>query len=85
MSDTVVKNFKTKGYIQSLNVGKMQSDKMDEITVLEQVDRNRYIVDYKGVKCYALFNWFNCSYYVDDVYGVVGENKRKTAKSLKQF
>lgn len=75
MNDTVVKNFKTRGYIQSLNTGKLQSDKMDEITVLEQVDRNKYIVDYKGVKCYALFNWFTYSYYVDDVYGKVEETK----------
>ncbi len=75
MSEIVVTNFKTKGYINSLNVGKMRPEVMDEITVLEQVGRNKYIVDYKGVKCYALFNWFTCSYYVDDVYGIVGENK----------
>ena len=29
---------------------------------------NDYIVDYKGVKCHALFNWFNCTYYADDIY-----------------
>lgn len=73
MNDTVVKNFKTRGYIQSLNNGKMQSDTTDEITVLEQVGRNDYIVDYKGVKCHAIFNWFTYAYYVDDVYGKVGE------------
>ena len=43
--------------------------KMDEITVLEKVGENDYIVDYKGVKCHALFNWFNGTYYADDVYG----------------
>ena len=28
---------------------------VDEITVLEQVGDNDYIVDYKGVKCHAIF------------------------------
>lgn len=39
-----------------------------EITILEKVGDNDYIVDYKGVKCHALFNWFVCEYYADDVY-----------------
>lgn len=71
MQDTVIKNFKTKGYINSLNVGKMRPEVMDEITVLEQVGRNDYIVDYKGVKCHAIFNWFVCAYFVDDIYTVI--------------
>ncbi|MCM1220787.1 MAG: hypothetical protein NC548_40480 [Lachnospiraceae bacterium] len=41
---------------------------MDEITVLEKVGDNDYIVDYKGVKCHALFNWFVCAYFADDLY-----------------
>ena len=45
---------------------------MDEITVLEKVGENDYIVDYKGVKCHALFNWFNGTYYANDVYGRIG-------------
>ena len=40
--------FKTQAHIHSLN------GKMDEITVLEKVGENDYIVDYKGVKCHAL-------------------------------
>lgn len=75
MQDTVVKNFKTQAYINSLNVGKMRPEVMDEITVLEQVGRNDYIVDYKGVKCHAIFNWFVCAYFADDIYGIVGETK----------
>ena len=55
--------FKTQAHIHSLD------GKMDEITILEQVGDNDYIVDYKGVKCHALFNCFNCTYYVDDIYG----------------
>ncbi len=75
MSEIVVTNFKTKGYLNSLNAGKPRPEVTDEITVLEQVGRNDYIVDYKGVKCHAIFNWFVCAYFVDDVYGIVGENK----------
>lgn len=60
--------YKVQAHIHSLN------GKMDEITVLEKVGDNDYIVDYKGVKCHALFNWFVCEYYADDVYTIVKEN-----------
>ncbi len=60
--------FKTQAHIHSLD------GKMDEITILEQVGDNDYIVDYKGVKCHALFNWFNGTYYADDIYTIVKEN-----------
>ena len=48
-----MKPFQTLAHIHSLDGA------MDEITVLEEVGNNDYIVDYKGVKCHALFNWFN--------------------------
>jgi len=54
--------FETIGRIHSLN------GQEDEITVLGQCGENDYIVDYKGVKCHALFNWFVNRYYVDDLY-----------------
>ena len=57
--------YKTTAHIHSLK------GEMDEITVLKKVGENDYIVDYKGVKCHALFNWFNGTYYADDVYGIV--------------
>ena len=63
--------YKTQAYISSLNQGKIQPTEMDEITVLEKVGNNDYIVDYKGVKCHALFNWFVCAYFADDLYRVV--------------
>lgn len=65
--------FQTQAYIQSLNVGKMQPEVMDDITVLEKVGDNDYIVDYKGVRCHALFNWFVGEYFADDVYRRVTE------------
>ena len=68
-----MENYKIDAYIQSLNLGKMRPEVMDEITILEQVGNNDYIVDYKGVKCHALFNPFVCEYFADDVYRVVKE------------
>ena len=58
--------FKTQAHIHSLNGA------MDGITVLDMKEDGRqtiYIVDYRGVKCSAIFNPFNCTYYADDVYG----------------
>lgn len=54
--------YKVKAHINSLNGATA------EITVLDKVGDNDYLVDYKGVKCHAIFNWFVCKYYVDDVY-----------------
>lgn len=60
-----MKTYKTMAHIHSLN------GKMEEITVLEKVGDNDYIVDYNGVKCHAIFNWFNGAYYADDIYGII--------------
>ena len=57
--------YKAMAHINSLN------GEMAEITVLDKVGDNDYIVDYKGVKCHALFNWFVCEYYADDIYARV--------------
>lgn len=54
--------YTTMAHINSLKGG------MDEITVLEELGNNDYIVEYKGVKCHALFNWFVCEFYADDIY-----------------
>ena len=62
-----MKEYKAMAHIHSLN------GEMAEITVLEEVGNNDYIVDYKGVKCHALFNWFVCQFYADDVYRRVEE------------
>ena len=50
-----MKPYKSQAHIHSLN------GEMDEITIIDKVGDNDYIVDYKGVKCHALFNWFNCT------------------------
>ena len=35
--------------------------------------KNQYIVEYRGVKCTAIYNPFMCCYYADDIYGVVDD------------
>ena len=61
-----MKEYKAMAHINSLN------GERAEVTVLEKVGDNDYVVNYKGVKCLALFNWFVCEYYAD-VYGIVEE------------
>ena len=56
------------GHIHSLD------GETKEITVLEQIDNVNYIVEYNGVKCSAIFNWYSCSFYVDDKYGIIKED-----------
>ena len=74
--------YKTMAHIHSLK------GEMDEITVLDKVGENDYIVDYKGVKCHALFNWFVCQFYADDIYRtglaatpakITGRSRRSTS------
>ena len=65
----IVKPFKADAHINSLN------GKIDEITVLKVIGDNLYLVDYKGVKCTAIFNWYVCVYYAEDLYGKVNEQK----------
>ena len=67
-----MKPFKTQAHIHSLD------GQMDEITVLEELGNNSYLVDYRGVKCSAIFNPFNCTYYADDIYGRLGKSSSIT-------
>lgn len=63
---TYEKPYKEQAHIHSLN------GDMGEITVLgEDMKGNQkiYIVEYNGVKCTAIFNYFTFSYYADDKYG----------------
>lgn len=68
-----MKPYKTMAHIHTLDGA------MDEITVLAEHVMfghrvpNSYIVDYKGVKCTAIMNWYVCEYYADDKFGVVEE------------
>ena len=62
-----MKPFQAPAHIHSLG------GKLEEVTILEQVGDNDYIVDYKGVKCHAIFTGFNGNFYADDKYGLVKE------------
>ena len=64
-------SFKTQAHIQSLGGA------MDEITILDSRQdgaQTVYIVDYKGVKCTAIYNPFSNAYYADDKYGIIKED-----------
>ena len=46
-------------------------------TIVEKVGDNKYIADYNGVKCSAIFNPFVGEFYVDDKYGVIQDRTQK--------
>ena len=60
---------KCKCHIHSLD------GELAEATILERIGDNKYLADYNGVKCTAIFNPFVCRYYVDDKYGVIKEQQ----------
>lgn len=66
-----MKPYETLAHIHSLN------GEMDTVTILDKNSdgtQTVYIVDYKGVKCTAIFNPFVCEFYADDKYGIIKEN-----------
>ncbi len=52
-------------HIHSLNGG------LAEATIIEKTGDNKYVAEYNGVKCSAIFNPFVGRYYVDDKFGVI--------------
>ena len=44
-----------------------------EATIVEKVGDNKYIAEYNGVRCTAIFNPFAGRFYVDGKYGVIKE------------
>jgi len=56
-------------HIHSLDGG------MAEAAILKQIGDNKYLADYNGVKCTAIFNPFVGRYYVDDKYGIIPDKK----------
>jgi len=44
-------------------------------TIERQTGVNKYVADYNGIKCSAIFNPFVGRYFVDDKYGVIHEKK----------
>lgn len=46
----------------------------DEVTIIDKQEGNNYIVDYKGKRCTAIFNGITNCFYVDDKFGIIGNN-----------
>ena len=49
-----------------------------EATIVEKVGDNKYIAEYNGVRCTAIFNPFAGRFYVDDKYGVIKDRTPHT-------
>ena len=55
-------NLKVVALINSLN-------QTAEVTIIEMIGNNKYLADYNGTLCAAMFNPFMGMYYVDDIHG----------------
>ena len=62
---------KVEAYIHSLKDRGNDRNVLDEAKIIKQIGNNLYLAEYNGVKCTAIFNYFDGNYYVDDVYGVI--------------
>jgi hypothetical protein len=61
-------------YIHSLKDGE-GNHQLAEATIIKKTGDNRYTADYNGILCTAIFNPFVGRYYVDDIYGVLPDEK----------
>lgn len=60
-------------YIHSLKDKANDRNVLGEAEIIESIGNNLYLAEYRGVRCTAIFNYFDGHYYVDDVYGFVAE------------
>ena len=67
-------DMKVKAYIHSLKDQEHDRHVLGEAEIIACIGDNLYIAEYNGVRCTAIFNFFTGAYYVDDVYGIQGEN-----------
>ena len=47
------------------------------VEIVEHTDNNHCLARYDGKLCTAIFNPFSGYYYVDDIYGVIEEEKKE--------
>ncbi len=66
---------KVYAYIHSLKDKKHDRNVLGEADILERIGDNLYLADYNGVRCTAIFNYFDGHYYVDDIYGIQPADK----------
>ncbi len=61
--------FQAKAMVHSLKA-------QDEVTILHENGSNDVVVEYKGVRCTAIFNPFAGMFYVDDIYGILPDQHK---------
>lgn len=66
---------KVEAYIHSLKDRVHDRNVLGEVEIIRQIGDNLYLTEYNGVRCTAIFNPFVGRYYVDDVYGVLKEDR----------
>ena len=60
-------------YIHSLKDKANDRNVLGKVEIIKSIGDNLYLAEYRGVRCTAIFNFFDGHYYVDDVYGIVAE------------
>lgn len=62
---------KVEAYIHSLKDHVHDRNVLGEAEIIRSIGNNRYLAEYNGVRCTAIYNPFVGRYFVDDVYGVM--------------
>jgi hypothetical protein len=47
----------------------------DTVTIIHENNNNDVVAEYKSIRYTAIFNPFVCCYYVDDVYGLLPDQR----------
>lgn len=58
-------------YIHSLKYKANDRNVLGTAEIIRSIGDNLYLAEYSGVRCTAIFNYFDGRYYVDDVYGII--------------
>ena len=66
---------RVKAYIHSLQDKENNRHVLDDAEIIREIGDNKYLAKYNGTYCTAIFNYYTGSYYIDDVYGIVSEEK----------
>ena len=69
-----MKPFEITAHLNSLQGETATVQLLGEQYLFGQPIRNAYIFNVGNRLCTGILNWFVCEYYVDDLYGMVGEN-----------
>ena len=65
---------RVQAYIHSLKDMEHDRNVLGEAEIIQRIGDGRYLAEYNGIRCTAIFNVFTGRYYVDDVYGVLKED-----------